>query len=376
MRNPLKITAKLELIYAGQEKENNIFIHGYNAISSRGQFDALVLKILKARPRGRVYLLYWKSGNWNQSPIVALAARVAKTGANIARKGKAINPIGLAIDLGTMVVFEAGKYVFFERAADKLGGRLSRHLAPLVRAFPYPVNLIGHSLGARVVQNYLAEGCDGGVKVKDAVLLGGAAKRDSDEWYQCSRQVSGKVYNIHSPNDLILKIPPGKRVGQGRVDVSGQKFKNVRFPVGHLQYWDCLPEILEQVWTKRRQSKFPIATQCPYGCNEKAWYILYGHKNQNCPSCGGGLEVEKDVVYASLDQDAVVCPCGKSEPIALGSDEIAYCYACRSEFTKTKTRRVNYVRIERSCPACGTELSFSDGRGEYACPVCEERLSV
>ena len=65
-----KHKAKLTKIYEGTEKEINIFIHGFHAINSLEGFYKLSNRILKAKPRGSVYLLFWKSGEWSAPRIL------------------------------------------------------------------------------------------------------------------------------------------------------------------------------------------------------------------------------------------------------------------------------------------------------------------
>ena len=70
------------------------------------------------------------------------------------------------------------------------------------------IDLYGHSLGARVIFYALqALSTKDKVFVENVYLFGGAQERkDNAGWTNASKSVSGKIYNVYSSNDNILKI--------------------------------------------------------------------------------------------------------------------------------------------------------------------------
>ena len=67
-------------------------------------------------------------------------------------------------------------------------------------------NLVGHSLGCRVIYYALeALGTKADTYINDVILLGGAVGRDDDAgWLKAASAVDGKIYNCHSKQDMVL----------------------------------------------------------------------------------------------------------------------------------------------------------------------------
>ncbi|MFP6611391.1 MAG: DUF726 domain-containing protein [Pirellulales bacterium] len=236
-----------------QHDEANVFIHGYKAISSQEQFAAVVHAILTAKLRGRVYLLHWKSGKWSTTRGV-LAARTAY---RAARVSKIFNPWMLALDVGLVTASEIAQFKMSERRSERLGKNLKRHLSRIPDAKSRPINLIGHSLGARVIHAALAVGGWSDYNINDCVFLGGAADSAADNWPACLAQIDGRLYNGYSKYDTVLTMTPDlrKRVGSramSRVVIDGEN-KIVNKNCGrmsHTDYWQRLAFILPKVWSK------------------------------------------------------------------------------------------------------------------------------
>lgn len=80
--------AELAPIFLGPEAEINIFIHGYRAVSGKDQFQKLARYILAAKPPGKVYLLFWKSGDWRLPILSQTVLTLGRTAWGIFRRGK------------------------------------------------------------------------------------------------------------------------------------------------------------------------------------------------------------------------------------------------------------------------------------------------
>jgi len=125
-----KHEAKLVKIYHGPEKEINIFIHGFRAINSLDGFYKLTRRILLAKPRGRVYLLFWKSGEWSVPQVIGAIV--------------------------TLFSYEVAEYKHFQHQAELIGKNIKQHIGKIPDAKNIKLNFIGHSLGVRVICYALA----------------------------------------------------------------------------------------------------------------------------------------------------------------------------------------------------------------------------
>ncbi|TMX41253.1 hypothetical protein DA100_08095 [Vibrio sp. Hep-1b-8] len=68
-------------------------------------------------------------------------------------------------------------------------------------------NLVGHSLGCRVIfYTLMALGTKSNKYINDVVLLGGAVgKDDKESWLNALSTIDGRLYNCYSKQDMILK---------------------------------------------------------------------------------------------------------------------------------------------------------------------------
>jgi hypothetical protein len=74
--------------------------------------------------------------------------------------------------------------------------------------------LIGHSLGARVINSCLSNlSKEDRCNIRDVFLLGGAVRNDDNAWKNLPNIITGKVYNYFSKKDHILMIL--YKIGEG-----------------------------------------------------------------------------------------------------------------------------------------------------------------
>lgn len=227
----------------------NVFVHGYRSAVSRADVEAALDRVRRTGVVGENYLLRWRSGRWADSATVAgLRAAYKAT-----RIRYALSPWSLLMDAGIVGATEAAQFKRMERRAEQVGKALPEQLAPIARG--RPVNLIGHSLGARVVHYALGHGDLSRVTVSDVVLLAGAADLNAANWHECVARIEGRLVNAYSRSDKVLKITPDlrKRVGMRPMpnrDLNGvSRVENHHCKgVGHVQFWTRLPELLPTVW--------------------------------------------------------------------------------------------------------------------------------
>lgn len=241
--------ARLTPLYYGPENEINIFVHGYRAISNRKEMDRLADNILSTKPRGWVYLFHWGAGQWTQKqdfskPLYSTTLAVAR--------GLSLPYVGLFRAMFFILDFKSK-----ERAAERLGKRLKQHISRIPDAKNARINLIGHSLGARVIHHAL-QGDWSAYKINDVILMGGAADAQCESWDHCVKQIRGKVYNAYSRNDKVLKFTPDRRLRIGREPLlkGHKKVVNREYPsFGHTDYWQRLNYMLPRIWEKYKPSR-------------------------------------------------------------------------------------------------------------------------
>ena len=238
---------ELSLIFDGPEPVANIFIHGYSAVSTAQQMDRLSRYVLAARPPGKVFLLYWRSGNWRKP----FAAPALTLGLRIFRISKMFHPVGLAADAAATIGMHSYQFKKKERLSEKLGAALPEILAEVSLLADLPINLLGHSLGGRVIQSAIAQDSWADLQLQDCIVMASAGDRDAYPWEQHVQKLSGAFYNAYSSNDLTLKMSPDlrSRVGRHPIPCTSPKIINVAFPeFRHTDYWPQLSHVLKETW--------------------------------------------------------------------------------------------------------------------------------
>jgi hypothetical protein len=249
------MSAHLIPLHIGPEKEINVFVHGFGYVGRRDQLETLTTKILSARPAGRVYLLFWYPGNWKTPRWVLAAGRLALRGGG---------PISLPVALVGELPSRANLFKYWESKAEDLGRNLKRHLSKIPHARRYPINLIGHSLGARVIHWALAANDWSDYKLQDCVLLGGAANAEDEDWPDCLDEITGKIHVAYSDQDRWLQLKPDLEYSIGRHGILWRhpRIINRKYKLGHLDYWNKLEYILERLWKGFHQAEKPLLA-CP-----------------------------------------------------------------------------------------------------------------
>lgn len=91
--------------------------------------------------------------------------------------------------------------------ADKAGEVLADAIISKVQG-ERPVNLIGYSLGARVIYTCLQSLAKRGAYglVESAIFMGSPTPSDTDDWRRIRSVVSGRVVNVFSTHDAVLAL--------------------------------------------------------------------------------------------------------------------------------------------------------------------------
>lgn len=97
-------------------------------------------------------------------------------------------------------------------------------------------NLVGHSLGCRVIYYALeALATKNDIFINDVILLGGAVgKDDTESWKKCLKAIGGKIYNCHSDQDSVLTVMYqtanaglSSPIGINPIEINDPKLENI-----------------------------------------------------------------------------------------------------------------------------------------------------
>jgi hypothetical protein len=330
-----------------------------------------------------VYVLFWGSGDWRLPRRVNTVAHAA------VHAGRVSGPIALGVSAGLEMASEAISFTRDEGEAEALGRRFKRHMAQIPFARKYPINLIGHSLGARVLHYALASHDWSDYKLRDCILLGGAADAEDEDWPDCADELRGNLYNVWSEDDQVLKLllknlnrlpgrPDEEPVGLGPISWSYPgKIVNRKYKLGHGEYWQNLEYILSRVWPRFRQSRTPLLS-CPEceGGVTVACEACEGEGGIECDTCDDDCAVQCDACegeggYECSDCDGdgtIACErCDGEGQVACGYCDEEGCGHCDDSGSRTCSGCDGVGELW-----CGT----CDGEGAVACDDCESEGAV
>jgi hypothetical protein len=256
---------RLELAGENAGEEVNVFIHGFGRF--KGQYLETYLRMLRRIGlRGRTYLLNWRSGLiWRPLLPVALMAggilgysiykkiKDGKAGPNPETPRSSLLKRIFKFGSPAFPVFPVAASLEFghsKRRAEKVGGAFLTWIQDIPRIKEAPLNLIGFSLGARVIYHALHTQDWTGYHLKNVCLLGGAVDAYNSEWEECLPKLSGYLYNFYSKRDDALAVKPDKERNVGRYPIPLELPKVVNIETSlhhhrHPSYADNLPQLLQ-----------------------------------------------------------------------------------------------------------------------------------
>ena len=315
--------SRLIKIYEDGASEITIFIHGYKAVKSATELAALRLQILAAKPSGTVYLLFWKSGRWGELKSLLFPYSIfGSTGA------------GMAVSL---TAHSVRSYIKYRDRADSIGlNHMAKKISRLPNASKYPVTLVGHSLGARLIMRFLSR--YSGKSIKQAILMGAALPRTDVSWARASHVVRGNIHNLFSASDKVLRYlaSPLEAMAPmaGNESVRGL-YKNVTNHhlrgLGHTDYWPNLEACLDLVNPNRTKGYGSGECTCPY-CETELTNMVPGE--WECAACNLDFEVDQagDIYFS--EQIVGCAHCEEGEIIIANQGDAAHtwvCSACKRE---------------------------------------------
>jgi uncharacterized protein YaaW (UPF0174 family) len=132
--------------------------------------------------------------------------------------------------------------------AERMGQNLLEPLCAYLRENHQSVtriNLIGHSLGGRLIVSAVKDvdpGVISGFDIGDVLLMAAAVKVTPDDALRMKKSIGGRLINAYSKADRVLFLNMGE-TSLGRNDV--EHFENVHMEtLGHLDYWENLSSIM------------------------------------------------------------------------------------------------------------------------------------
>ncbi|MBX8496862.1 DUF726 domain-containing protein [Pseudomonas cichorii] len=215
----------------------NVFIHGYSAGHNLGDRTLLASQIPRALSGDINLLAFWRSSHFSS---VNTLSRGMVWGAS------RLHPVaGVAVAAGDRAVH----FVQSRKRATEVGEALLEELeAYLLAHYPYVthVNLVGHSLGARVVISALRKlvtnpsSCE--LIINEVLLMAAAVEVSENEGQNLDVCIAGRLINAYSKSDAVLLMNVDETC-LGRHEAP--YFENVAMTsFGHLDYWPKLHEVL------------------------------------------------------------------------------------------------------------------------------------
>ena len=225
----------------------NLYVHGYSAFFNPQQLANFQAQLAGIEGSTNV-MLFWPAGHFLENlfaPFKDIIASMLGGGT-----------LGAAtVGLGKAVGYFLDHYKSVEARVDEVARTLLAELVNYLHAESIEVrqiNLIGHSLGARLlVKSLLASPELARELPLNHLLLMGGAICTSSPWEQVSAPLKGRVINCHSSKDWALAIKPDTErcIGRYAIDVTPAlkaKVTNVHLATfDHAAYWPQLKTVVQ-----------------------------------------------------------------------------------------------------------------------------------
>lgn len=348
---------RLHLLQDDDEPFLTIFIHGYLAARTADDKFDQSWSISTLRLPGKVYLLRWPSGTWS----------------------------GFA--KGGPLHFEK-----YQAHAEQIGRRLPGMIRKILGSPRHQVDLVGHSLGGRIIHSALLHGGWNGIRLRNVMLMAAKtpAHREEGAWDQALAPIGGRLFNLYSQKDGVLSLPVIDELcaGETQLRLGAKRVVNIHTGLGHSDYWDELPALFRHSKMPRyRPSKTNSApAHCPT-C--EMTLIVKPDQKTECPACRSRFRYSYQDWRPYYDREhpeplELACPrCSEGPLIVQGSAE----YFCPDCHEGSKVWRQGYrLTFEETCDACEgsgyfecdkcdgkawVECKNCDGEGEIECGVCD-----
>ncbi|WP_394206974.1 DUF726 domain-containing protein [Pseudomonas putida] len=224
--------------------EANIFIHGYSAGHSDEDKQLLLDRIPEQLKHYTNIFAFWPSNHifrFDKSSLWKIGAAGLNAGA--ALTGAPIGSLGL---VGSLAKDRMGNFTQARARAESMGAVLLDQLQDyLTSHHPHikTINLIGHSLGGRLVISSLKSfSSRQQLAINDVLLMAAAVEVTAIEARKMRGLLQGRLINAYSKADKTLLLNVGETC-LGRNEA--EHFESIEMnDFGHTDYWERLPEVL------------------------------------------------------------------------------------------------------------------------------------
>ena len=224
----------------------NLYVHGYSAFFNRQQLGNFKQQLASIEGSTNL-MLFWPAGHFLENLFAPFKDVIS---AMLGGGG-----LGAAVGVGKAIAYFLDHYKSVETRVDEVANTLLPELASYLHAESLTVrriNLIGHSLGARIlVKSVLASPEVARELPLNNLLLMGGAICTSSPWDEVSAPLKGRVINCHSSKDWALAIKPDTErcIGRYAIDVTPAlkaKVTNVHLATfDHAAYWPQLKTVVQ-----------------------------------------------------------------------------------------------------------------------------------
>lgn len=243
--------------------EANIFVHGYSAGHSDEDKKLLLDKIPGQLRHYTNIFAFWPSNHYlhfDKSSLMAFGT----VGLSLMTGGLA-SPLAYSSLAGSFAKDRRKSFTDARSRAERMGavlleqlGEYLRHNHPQIET----INLIGHSLGGRLVVNSLKTFTKKQrLAINDVLLMAAAVEVTPDEAQQMRGLLQGRLINAYSKADRTLLLNLGETC-LGRNEV--EHFESVEMEdFGHTHYWERLQDVLNKTKFKTSIKNSAVPAQEP-----------------------------------------------------------------------------------------------------------------
>ncbi|MDH1443196.1 DUF726 domain-containing protein [Pseudomonas sp. GD03721] len=244
--------------------EANIFVHGYSAGHSDEDKQLLLDKIPGQLRHYTNIFAFWPSNHYlhfDKSSLLAFGT----TGLSLMLSSGLTTPMAYSSLAGSFAKDRRKNFTDARSRAERMGAvfleQLSEHLSqnhPQIET----INLIGHSLGGRLIVNSLKTFTKRQrLAINDVLLMAAAVEVSPGEAQQMRGLLQGRLINAYSKADRTLLLNWGETC-LGRNEV--EHFESVEMEgFGHTQYWERLPDVLNRTKFKVTIKESTVPVQKP-----------------------------------------------------------------------------------------------------------------
>ena len=225
----------------------NLYVHGYSAFFNRQQLGNFTQQLASIEGSTNL-MLFWPAGHFLENLFAPVKDVIT---ALLGGGGLGAATVGV----GRAIAYFLDHYKSVEARVDEVAKTLLPELAHYLHGEALPVrriNLIGHSLGARIlVKSLLASPEVARQLPLNNVLLMGGAISTSSPWDAVTAPLKGRVINCYSSKDWALAIKPDTErcIGRYAIDVTPAlkaKVTNVHLATfDHAAYWPQLKTVVQ-----------------------------------------------------------------------------------------------------------------------------------